>query len=125
MDDAEELRRLEESLWRTDTRFDAGHLEEILAPDFLESGRSGRVYSRSDILAMEAQEIRARLPLQGFRVSIIGDDVRLVTYVSEVEAGGEVQVANRSSLWQRTPAGWRLAFHQGTPAGGWAADRRR
>ncbi len=117
MDEAEELRQLEESMWRPETRFDRRYMESVLAPDFFEFGRSGRTYGRDEILAMEAQEIRARLPLEGFRVVWIASDVRLVTYVSAIEAD-RAERANRSSLWQRTPSGWRLRFHQGTATTG-------
>lgn len=40
----------------------------------------------------------------------LADDVVLVTYVSQRES----RRCNRSSLWRRTPEGWRVYFHQGT-----------
>ncbi|WP_151115023.1 nuclear transport factor 2 family protein [Hypericibacter adhaerens] len=113
-DDIETLRRLEESLWRAETRFDRAYMERVLAPDFFEFGRSGRRYDRAQILAHSGDTIRATLPLARFAVHPIGADAALVTYVSEV-AYGTVERANRSSLWLRTEKGWRLQFHQGTP----------
>lgn len=113
MDEVEELRQLEESMWRPAMQFDRRYMGSVLAPDFFEFGRGGRTYGRDEILAMEAQEI-ARLPLEGFRVAWRASDVRLVTYVSAIEADR----ANRSSLWRRTPSGWRLRFHQGTATTG-------
>ena len=47
-DEHDQLRCLEESLWRAETRFDRDHMNEVLAPDFFELGRSGRVYGRED-----------------------------------------------------------------------------
>jgi hypothetical protein len=111
--DVDTLRELEESLWRSETRFDPAYMDRILAPDFFEFGRSGRTYTREDILAGPAHEIDARLPLEGFTVHPIASDVFLVTYVSEV-AYEEVELGNRSSLWSKTGAGWQLRFHQGT-----------
>jgi len=115
-DEHEELRRLEESLWRTETRFDRNHMDEILAPDFFEFGRSGGIYGRSDILDEPAQPIDVTLPLPKFEVRSIAADVALVTYVSEVTRGRVKERANRSSLWSRDALGWRIRFHQGTPA---------
>ena len=115
-DEHDQLRLLEESLWRAETRFDRDHMNEVLAPDFLEFGRSGRVYRRQDILDdLHPQPIDATLPLASFAVRSITADVALVTYVSEVTYGEVKEVANRSSLWSRHAGGWRIRFHQGTP----------
>ena len=111
----DQLRWLEESLWRAETRFDRDHMNEVLAPDFLEFGRSGRVYRREDTLDVPAQSGDATLPLAKFAVRSIAADVALVTYVSEVTYGQVKEVANRSSLWSRHAGGWRIRFHQGTP----------
>lgn len=59
--------------------------------------------------------MQAELPLKGFAVHEISDAVALVTYVSEVRYDDNVLIGNRSSLWARSPEGWRLRFHQGTP----------
>ena len=62
VEDADRLRQLEESLWRAESRFDGERMRQVLAPDFLEFGRSGRVYRLEDALAVERQEIPATLP---------------------------------------------------------------
>ncbi len=109
------LKDLEESLWRTETRFDRSYMEKVLAPDFFEFGRSGNRYSREDILSQPMEEINAKLPLKDFKIHEIASDVVLVTYISEVTYDS-LEVSNRSSLWIKTPAGWQIKFHQGTPA---------
>jgi hypothetical protein len=114
--DHDRLRHLEESLWRAESRFDRDHMNEVLAPDFFEFGRSGGVYRREDVLDVPAQPIDATLPLAKFAVRAIGTDVALVTYVSEVTYGGIKEIANRSSLWSRHAGRWTIRFHQGTPA---------
>lgn len=112
--DQDELRSLEESLWRSETRFDRAHMERVLAPDFVEFGRSGRTYDRAACMGAKAFDIRASLPLPEFRVIALDADTALATYVSVVRYD-EVLRANRASIWSRTPAGWQLRFHQGTP----------
>ncbi len=110
----EKLKNLEESLWRTETRFDLDFQERVFAEDFFEFGRSGRVYSREECLSTETQEIRTKLPLEKFEVRKIDENTVLVTYVSEVQYD-EIERANRSSLWTRYGAEWKIRFHQGTP----------
>ena len=113
--DREELERLEEELWRAETRFDERRMREIIAPDFLEFGRSGRVYRREDSLAFPRRTIRAVLPLPDFEARLLHPDIAQVTYNSAVTYDGAVQRARRSSIWSRTSNGWALRFHRGTP----------
>lgn len=112
---AEELERLEESLYRSATRFDPEYMEELLAPDYVEMGTSGRIWTRQQIIRTSPVEIEAKLPLPELSVRLVADDVALVTYRSEL--GVElVEAANRSSIWKRERDGaWKLVFHQGTP----------
>ena len=113
--DRDMLERLEVELWRTETRFDQKRMDEVIAPDFFEFGRSGRTYQRADTLAIPSGPINAIIPLPDFRVRLLHPDVAQVTYNSAVTYAGVVQRARRSSIWSRTPDGWVLRFHQGTP----------
>jgi hypothetical protein len=112
--DREALERLEEELWREETRFSLARMDEVMAPDFFEFGRSGRVYQRQDILAAAPEAIEARLPLQEFRARLLSPDIAQVTYNSAVKYDGVYLYCRRSSIWSRSPAGWVLRFHQGT-----------
>ncbi len=112
--DARELELLEEGLWRAEVRFNPQRMEDILAPDFVEFGRSGRIYPRRDIIETPARPIDARLPLKEFKARLLAPDLAQVTYVSAVTYEGAEEVANRSSIWSRTEDGWKLRFHQGT-----------
>ena len=112
--DKEDLRTLEEGLWRVEVHFDSKRMDEVLAPDFFEFGRSGRVYGRQDIIDTEAQSIDAMLPLMDFHARLLDSNLAQVTYVSAVTYGGVQELANRSSIWSRTQNGWQLRFHQGT-----------
>lgn len=114
-EDWDKLRRLEQELWVEATRFDIPYMEKILAEDFIEVGRSGRVYMRSDTLAVPHQQIYAVLPLPHFNVRFLTTDVALVTYESEVRHEEAVQYGRRSSIWVRAGSNWVLKFHQGTP----------
>jgi hypothetical protein len=88
-------------------------MQRVLAPDFREFGRSGRVYRREDTLAVAPTPFEARFPLPEFAVRLIAPDIALATYRSEV-AFGDLEHGNRSSLWSRDGGGWTIRFHQGT-----------
>ena len=91
-------------------------MERILAAEFFEFGRSGRVYQRQDTLDILSQPvIDAKLPLSNFNAQLVSDEVALITYVSEVVYDARIELANRSSLWRRSAQGWQILFHQGTP----------
>ena len=113
----DELRVLEESLWRDETRFDDELMGKLFAEDFCEFGRSGRRYSRQEMLLGQngATEIHATLPLRDFCARYLSEDIVQVSYVSEVRYGARTELANRSSIWSRHKNGWTLRFHQGTP----------
>ena len=110
------LELLEEGLWRPDVRFDRKRMDSLLAPDFFEIGRSGRVYRRAETLDTPAQPIIAKLPLMDFKARLLDANLAQVTYVSTVTYQGVDERSIRSSLWSRTKSGWQLRFHQGTPA---------
>ena len=119
IEDVDRLRQLEESLWRPESRFDREHMRQVHAPDFLEFGRSSRIYRFEDALSVERQEITAKLPLPNLEIRMMHPDVVLVTYESDVAYASGRERARRSSLWTRTPGtrtpeGWQLRFHQGT-----------
>src|ERR1700722_14194459 len=97
-EDFNTLKRLEESLWISKTRFDFEYMDRILSSNFFEFGRSGKIYKREDILSTPVQEIYATLPLKDFAIHPITEDVMLVTYISEVKSE-TLEIGNRSSLW--------------------------
>lgn len=116
----QQLRALEESLWRSETRFDDRLMDQLFASDFVEIGRSGRIYSRSEMFFGDSNhyDIAAILPLPGFVARWLTRDVALVTYRSEVRDGERVSFGARSSVWSRKNGIWQLRFHQGTPCEG-------
>jgi hypothetical protein len=114
-EDSEILKRLEEELWREDTRFDIHRMNELIAEDFCEFGRSGRIYHRQDTLTIERQTIDVILPLPEFEARLLDENTAQVTYNSAVKYDGVVEYARRSSIWSRSIKSWVLRFHQGTP----------
>jgi len=114
-EDRRELTRLEEAMWREETRFDIGFMEKHLAYDFFEFGRSGRTYTRAQSLAAPRQPMDAVLPLPDLNIRMLNHDTAQLTYFSAVTYDGVVEHSRRSSIWSRTAQGWIMRFHQGTP----------
>lgn len=117
-DELAELIRLEEGMWREETRFDMAFMEKHFAGDFFEFGRSGRTYTRAQCMAAPAHAIRAVLPLPNLRIRLLTVDVAQVTYDSAVDYDGVTEYAHRSSIWSRSGDTWAMRFHQGTPYAG-------
>ncbi len=84
-------------------------------PQFWEIGASGRRYSREYILEMLAK--RHAEPhddvweAMDFRCQQLAENCYLLTYTL---LQNNERLTRRTTIWQRTPAGWRIAFHQGT-----------
>lgn len=109
------LTDLEEGMWRESTRFDSKFQEGSFASDFFEFGRSGRIYTRDQIIHSDSQPIQAVLPLQNLSIRLLDENTAQLTYNSIVSYDGVVEHGRRSSIWSRTENSWVMRFHQGTP----------
>jgi hypothetical protein len=113
------LTALEVELHQPQTRRDRVRLGQLLHDGFREFGRSGRVYSRAEVIGEFAEdEPFPQIVASGFELQVIGPNAALLTYVSahRSDDGGVSRLTLRSSIWVRTAAaGWQMAFHQGTP----------
>jgi hypothetical protein len=49
IEEREQLQRLEEDLWREQTRFDIAYMEQVIAGDFFEFGRSGQLLGHTGL----------------------------------------------------------------------------
>lgn len=113
-DEIELILDLERELQSPECRSDAARLSQLLAPEFIEIGSSGRLWSHPEVLAMLTEESASGAePIQvaNLRGRTVVDGVVVVHWDSR-RAGRE---ARRTSLWQRRNGSWQLVFHQGTP----------
>lgn len=85
---------------------------DLLHPNFVEFGASGRTWDRETILSSMRNNPAVSGDAADFCPEELAHDVVLLTY----RIVGE-QVSLRSSVWVREPGqGWRIRFHQGTRA---------
>ena len=125
-DPASQLRELEQMLLDPAVRRDSGKLSALLAEEFREFGKSGRVYSRAEVIAelLQMEPDGRRITMQDFACITVAEGVALVTYctvhTAPAEAAGNAAPirALRSSLWVFREARWQMLFHQGTRAPG-------
>ena len=105
---------LERRLLEPAVRSSSKELDELLAEDFLEFGSSGRVWTRSEIVAELLTESGSEIEIDSARSRHISEDVILLTYRSMRVGDTDAAAALRSSIWQRQGGIWKLIFHQGT-----------
>lgn len=114
-----ELQALEVELHHPGVRCSRSRLEQLLHPEFLEVGRSGRAYDRGTVVRYLASlEVQPVVASEAFAVVELGPQVALLTYRSaHVEPDKSlVNHTFRSSVWVQSSLGWQLRYHQGTPA---------
>ena len=105
------FRDLETSLHRRSVRNSPDAVAALLTDDFVEFGRSGRVYDKLRTVELLSGDDNELMPeVRDFQVRPLSPDVVLVTYRS----GRGEHFALRSSIWRRSRGEWRMTFHQGT-----------
>lgn len=127
MDPFQELKQLEVELHQPAVRADVERLHSLLHESFVECGRSGHLYKRSEIMHEISKEVmNYSVWSQDFIATRVSEGVVLLTYKSaHVNQKGVLsRHAFRSSLWQLSGQGWKMRFHQGTPTEAFAQDTK-
>ncbi len=101
---------LEQRLLDPAFRKNRAAVAHLLAAAFREFGKSGRAYTKEEILDLLAGEEPQTITIEDFSTASLAEDVALVTYTS---VSGEVR-ARRSSVWVWRDGRWQMCFHQGT-----------
>ncbi len=106
--DEEHVVAMERALLRDEVRADRAAVAALLHPDWQEVGRSGRLWSRADIL--DAIGPIDTVDLEVVSVARVDTDTILLLW----RAGADGRATLRSSLWVRAGGSWQQRFHQGT-----------
>jgi hypothetical protein len=107
---------LEQKLAQIGKKISAEEASSLIAEDFVEFGVSGKVWSKTDIIAAMSEWDPVERIVEDFRVRELSPSVCLVSYKSIV-ATKESQTpprSLRSSIWRHTGKTWQIVFHQGT-----------
>lgn len=115
--DLDEVVDAELDLLSPDVRQDAAAVDALLAEDFREVGRSGRVRDRAaTVAALVAERGTDLIETHDVVAERLAEHVVLLTYATAVDGDR----ALRCSVWVQGDDGcWRIRYHQGTSA----ADR--
>ena len=108
--DEEVVVRLERALLTDEVRSDPAAVAALLDPAWEEIGRSGRRWSREELLAAIGP-LPDRVDLEVLSVDRVTPESVLLVWRA-VSASGESTL--RSSLWVRSGSRWLQRFHQGT-----------
>jgi hypothetical protein len=101
----------ESALTDPEVRSSRDRIEELLHPEFTETGSTGTVYDRATMIEMMLAEVPAKVMIRDFVAQRLSSDTVLTTYRSVGLSGQE---ARRCSIWVESAAGWRIRYHQGT-----------
>ena len=110
-----ELSRREPIFHRPEFGTSRDDFERLMAEDYWETGASGRRYSRAAIL--DELEKRFSVPhadvweTSAFHCRQLSADTYLLTYTLLQD---NVRLTRRATIWQSTPDGWKIVYHQGT-----------
>jgi hypothetical protein len=89
---------------------------EFIADDFMEFAGNGRVFNKSDALAMMKRHVVRTMAIEEFNVRELAPNVVLVTYRvrSQGFGGTPGRISVRSSIWVQRGGKWQVTFHQAT-----------
>lgn len=110
-----ELSRREPIFHRPEFGTTRADFDEMMIEDYWEIGASGRRYDRPAIL--DELERRYATPHEdiwetsGFECRRLARCVYLPTYRL---VQNRQRHTRRSTIWQHTPSGWKIVYHQGT-----------
>lgn len=103
--------RLEKELLTSPTRANAARLELLFHPEFTEVGRSGRLWSRKQIIAgLLSEDEWPKVATEDWNVQEVSHQVVMVTY----QARQGLRVSRHVSIWIRGKAGLQLRYHHAT-----------
>ncbi len=111
----DEIRRREPIFHSPEFGTSAADYERVVAEDYWEVGASGRRYSREFILNSLYPEPPAFAESLGweswdYALRRLGPETYLITYV--LRQGD--RMTRRATIWESSPEGWRVLYHQGT-----------
>lgn len=93
---------------------------ELLADDFMEFGGGGRIFNKTDALAVMRRHIPHGFAIEEFNVRELSPSIALVTYRVRTQgvAGNAGRLSVRSSIWVQRDGRWQVTFHQATLVAG-------
>lgn len=89
-------------------------ISQLLAESFVEFGSSGRVFTKTQVVALLQAEPPMQVAASEFKVRLLAPQIALVTYRTRRHPEPPTE-ALHSSIWEQRQGKWQMIFHQGTP----------
>jgi hypothetical protein len=116
LDKVELINALELSFFDFGVRHSIDKLNELIADNFVEYGRSGKVLNKKDIISLLLNTEPPAAKLENFKIKNLSDDFLLVNYISIINKKDKLaEKTLRTSIWKLYGEKWKVIFHQGTP----------
>ena len=105
------IQTAELELLESSTRGNAARVRELLHPDFVEIGRSGRRWTREEVIEALGREDKRPVPdTDEWDFTQLAPHLVLATY--RIRSG--TRQSRHASVWDTSAAAPRLRYHQGT-----------
>ena len=99
---------LEKALLSNEVRRNPHALNLLIADDFVEFGKSGKVWNKGDILASLPLQCEAQYEIANFRV--IFETLNIVCVEYKLSNSGEISL--RRSIWKFIDKRWQMVLHK-------------
>jgi hypothetical protein len=111
------IKQLEEELLTRAARKNAERLNELIADEFIEIGKSGKRYTKQELIDTLRNEEFTKSEITDYKITFITDAIVFIVYTENHynKAKNKVQSTIRSSIWKSYSGKWKMVFHQGTP----------
>lgn len=114
---ADVMHSLEISFFDNNIRHSQKKLDELIANDFMEYGRSGKIYYKNDIIPFLLNSEAPAVQIENLELKQLSKEIILLNYRSiRTRETGENDITLRSSIWRKFGTTWKIFFHQGTPS---------
>ena len=112
--DFDAIKQLELELNNPKVRKNKARLNELLADNFEEVGKSGNKFTKDEIIRNLLEEENTDFSAHDFSFELLSEDCVLVKYTTTLNG----QSAHRCSIWKKQQSNWQIHYHQGTPFAG-------
>lgn len=107
-----DLHKAETNFFNGDFCSNVSNLDKVIADDYLEFGKSGRIHHKNDVIDELVRCGSRDITIENFTVNTLGTANLFLVHYKSVDGDGNR--ALRYSIWQKTQNGYKILFHQGT-----------
>lgn len=110
------LQKFEWELLEYNTRHNPKRIDELLADDFFECGKTGSMFGKKECLESLQKEPKEKIfEASDMEVHMLSEAFAQTRFLCKIQNPWENPTTSfRTSLWRKTEKWWQMFFHQGT-----------